>query len=271
MKITVTVNHTHHEADIEPRLLLADFVRDSVGLTGTKVGCDTGHCGSCMVMLNGVAVKSCTLLAMQANGSEITTIEGVAEPGQFNAVQEGLHECHGVQCGFCTPGVVIALQDLLKHNADPTEAEIRTGLDGVLCRCTGYQNIVRAAQYARDKTNSPVRMIVDTPKKAMYANQVRHLIAANADALVEDNYDEDALVASYEFKVKGKPALKEHFRNYMRWVQIKEVLSTDKFVETDDGFSFEATVRTNRGVGRVYDVFVLNPAGKVTYHFTGMK
>jgi carbon-monoxide dehydrogenase small subunit len=270
MKITLTINHKRHDADVEPRTLLADFIRDSAGLTGTKVGCEDGRCGSCLVLLDGKSVKSCSLLAVQADGAEITTIEGIAERGQYSAIQEGLHECHGVQCGFCTPGIVIGLTDLLKKNPAPDEPEIRAALQGNLCRCTGYQNVVRAAQYAIDKTNSPVRMIVDTPKKRMYENQVRHLISANPDGLVDDNYNEHATVASFDFKVTGKDALKAHFRNYMRWVQIKEVLSTDKFVETEAGFSFEATVRTNRGIGRVYDVFVLEN-DKVSYHFTGMK
>ena len=270
MKITLTINHKRHDADIAPNVLLSDFIRDHAGLTGTKVGCETGQCGSCLVLLDGKSVKSCSMLAVQADGAEITTIEGIADHGQYSLVQEGLHECHGVQCGFCTPGIVVGLTDLLKRNAHPGQAEIRGALQGNLCRCTGYQSVVRAAEYAVEKMNSPVRMIVDTPKKRMYENQVKHLIAANAEGLVEDNYHEDATVASFEFKVTGKNALKAHFANYLRWVQIKEVLSTDKFVETGDGFSFEATVRTSRGIGRVYDVFVLK-GDKVSYHFTGVK
>ena len=164
----------------------------------------------------------------------------------------------------------MSMSELLQRNSNPDETEIRRSLDGNLCRCTGYQKVVEAVQYAVQKTTSPVRMIVDTPLKAVYENQVRYLLAGDADGLVEDNYHPDAVVASFDFTVKGHDALKAHFRNYMKWVQIEEVLSTDRFTETEDGFSFEATVRTNRGVAKVYDVFVLED-GKVTYHFTGVK
>ena len=154
MNVEVTINGERHSHDVEPRLLLVHYLRDVVGLTGTHVGCETSLCGACTVMLDGQAVKSCTLLAVQANGAEITTIEGLAENGKLHPVQEGFWECHGLQCGFCTPGMIIAAHQLLERNSRPTEAEIRRGIEGNLCRCTGYQHIVDAVQYAARKMRS---------------------------------------------------------------------------------------------------------------------
>ncbi len=151
MKIEVTVNGEHQSYDVEPRMLLVHFLRDVVGLTGTHVGCETSLCGACSVMLNGDAVKSCTILAVQANGAEITTIEGFAQNGELHPIQEGFWECHGLQCGFCTPGMIIAAHQLLERNPKPSEADIRRGIEGNLCRCTGYQHIVDAVQYASKK------------------------------------------------------------------------------------------------------------------------
>ena len=154
MKINVTINGQAHEADVEPRLLLVHLIRDVVGLTGTHIGCETSICGACTVHLNGRAVKSCTILAVQSDGANITTIEGLAQNGELHAVQEGFWECHGLQCGFCTPGMIMASCALLKDNPSPTDSEIRHGLEGNLCRCTGYQNIVASVQYAAEKLNS---------------------------------------------------------------------------------------------------------------------
>ena len=154
MKIEVTINGTLHVDDVEPRLLLVHYLRDVLGLTGTHVGCETSICGACTILLNGSAVKSCTTLAVQASGAEITTIEGLAENGDLHPVQEGFWECHGLQCGFCTPGMIISVHQLLERNAKPTEAEIRRGIEGNLCRCTGYQHIVDAVQYAAEKMNA---------------------------------------------------------------------------------------------------------------------
>ncbi len=151
MKIEITVNGEHQTHDVEPRMLLVHLLRDVVGLTGTHVGCETSLCGACTIMLNGEAVKSCTTLAVQANGAEITTIEGLAQNGELHPIQEGFWECHGLQCGFCTPGMIIASHQLLKRNPKPTEADIRRGIEGNLCRCTGYQHIVDAVQYAAKK------------------------------------------------------------------------------------------------------------------------
>ncbi len=149
--VAITVNGVVQTRDVEARLLLAHFLRDTLGLTGTNIGCDTSQCGACTVLLNGEAVKACTVLAVQADGGAVTTIEGLAQDGQYHVVQEGFWEKHGLQCGFCTPGMIMTVVDLLQRNPHPTEAEIRHALEGNLCRCTGYQNIVRAVQYAAEK------------------------------------------------------------------------------------------------------------------------
>jgi len=151
VEITLKVNGKSFQADIEPRLLLVHFLRDISGLTGTHVGCETSICGACTVLLDGAAVKSCTLLAVQAQGAELTTIEGLAANGKLHPVQNGFWECHGLQCGFCTPGMIMASCALLESNPNPTEAEIREGLEGNLCRCTGYQNIIAAIRDAAPK------------------------------------------------------------------------------------------------------------------------
>jgi carbon-monoxide dehydrogenase small subunit len=151
MNITVTVNGQTHAHDVEPRLLLVHYLRDVLGLTGTHVGCETSLCGACTVHLNGEAVKSCTLLAVQADGAAVTTIEGLAQGEALHPVQEGFWEEHGLQCGFCTPGMIMASVQLLERNPSPSEAEIRHALEGNLCRCTGYQHIVNAVQYAAQK------------------------------------------------------------------------------------------------------------------------
>lgn len=154
MQITVTVNGVTYTHDVEPRLLLVHYLRDVLNLTGTHIGCDTSQCGACTVLLNGKAVKSCTLFAVQADGAEITTIEGLARDGQLHPVQEGFWEKHGLQCGYCTPGMIMTAVDFLQRNPKPTEEEIRHAIEGNLCRCTGYQNIVRAIQYAAEKMRS---------------------------------------------------------------------------------------------------------------------
>ena len=146
--ITITLNGRTLQEHVEPRLLLVHFLRDVAGLTGTKIGCDTSQCGSCTVQLNGVAVKSCTCLAVQADGASVTTIEGLATEGVLNQLQEAFWAKHGLQCGFCTPGMVFAASEILRQHPNPTVDQIRHGLEGNLCRCTGYQNIVRAVQHA---------------------------------------------------------------------------------------------------------------------------
>ena len=151
VSIEVGVNGSTYRREVEPRLLLVHFLRDVLGLTGTHVGCDTSSCGACTVLLGGLAVKSCTLLAVQADGAEISTVEGLAANGDLHAVQEGFWEEHGLQCGFCTPGFLMATVQLLERNPDPDDAEIRHALEGNLCRCTGYQHIVNAVQNAAGK------------------------------------------------------------------------------------------------------------------------
>ncbi len=146
--IHVTVNGAAREAEVETRLLLVDFLRETLGLTGTHVGCDTSQCGACTVHVDGVSVKSCTMFAVQADGSAVTTIEGLAADGTLHPLQAAFREQHGLQCGFCTPGVILAAADLLNHNPNPSEAEIRHALEGNYCRCTGYHNIVKAIQHA---------------------------------------------------------------------------------------------------------------------------
>ena len=148
VQVSVTVNGAARSADVEPRLLLVHFLRETLGLTGTHVGCDTSNCGACTVHLNGEAVKSCTLLAVQADGAEITTIEGMGTEGALHPLQEAFWEHHGLQCGYCTPGMIMAAADLLQRNSDPSEQEVREALAGNLCRCTDYHNIVKAVQAA---------------------------------------------------------------------------------------------------------------------------
>ena len=147
-QVSILVNGDRHEADVEPRQLLAYFLRDQLGLTGTNIGCDTSSCGACTVLVDGESVKSCTVLAVQADGHEVTTIEGLARDGELHPVQQAFRELHGLQCGYCTPGFVMASVSLLAENPNPTEDEIREGLEGNLCRCTGYHNIVKAVELA---------------------------------------------------------------------------------------------------------------------------
>ena len=151
MRVSMTVNGRSVAAEVEPRTLLVHYLREQLNLTGTHIGCETGYCGACTVMLDGTTVKSCTMLTVQADGANITTIEGLAQNGQLHPVQEGFWERHGLQCGFCTPGMIMSAVGLLEDNPNPTEAEIRHGIEGNLCRCTGYHNIVRAIEYAAAK------------------------------------------------------------------------------------------------------------------------
>ena len=151
LKVSMTVNSRSVSGDIDPRTLLVHFIRENLNLTGTHIGCETSYCGACTVMVNGKTVKSCTMLAVGADGAEVMTIEGLAKDGQLHPVQEGFWERHGLQCGYCTPGMIISAVGLLEKNDNPTEDEIRHGIEGNLCRCTGYHNIVRAIEYAGAK------------------------------------------------------------------------------------------------------------------------
>jgi carbon-monoxide dehydrogenase small subunit len=156
MKVRVTINGTEREAEVEPRLLLVHFIRDVLRLTGTHIGCDTTHCGACTVLVDGTPIKSCTMLAVQANGKKIQTVEGLEQNGNLHPVQEGFWQEHGLQCGFCTPGMQMTACALLQRNPTPSEDEIRVAISGNLCRCTGYMNIVKAIQYAANKMREGV-------------------------------------------------------------------------------------------------------------------
>jgi carbon-monoxide dehydrogenase small subunit len=149
--VHVKINGQQREADVEPRLLLVHFIRETLGLTGTHVGCDTSNCGACTIVLDGKTVKSCTMFAVQADGAELLTVEGLFQEGKLHPLQEGFKQEHGLQCGFCTTGMLMSTYVLLQKNAQPTESDIRWGISGNLCRCTGYQNIVKAVQYAAGK------------------------------------------------------------------------------------------------------------------------
>ena len=150
-KVTININGADYSAEVEPRLLLVHFIRDVANLTGTHVGCDTTSCGACTVLVNGKPIKSCTVFAVQANGKKVSTVEGLVQNGKLHPIQEGFHEKHGLQCGFCTPGMMLTSVAFLQKNPDPTEDEIRWAISGNLCRCTGYTNIVEAVQYAAEK------------------------------------------------------------------------------------------------------------------------
>lgn len=151
MRVSMTVNGQERSGEVEPRTLLVHFLRDNLGLTGTHVGCDTSQCGACIVTVDGKTTKSCTMFAVQADGADIQTIEGLAQDGVYHPVQEGFWEKHGLQCGYCTPGMIMSSVALLKRNPNPSEDEIRHELEGNICRCTGYENIVRSVQYAAEK------------------------------------------------------------------------------------------------------------------------
>jgi aerobic carbon-monoxide dehydrogenase small subunit len=152
-RIEVTVDGVRYSDEVEPRLLLVHYLRERLGKVGTPIGCDTSNCGACTVHVDGVSAKSCTMLAVQADGAEVTTIEGLATDGQLHPVQQAFHDCHALQCGFCTPGMIMASVDLLNDNPEPTDSEIRHGLEGNLCRCTGYQNIVKAVRQASGRSS----------------------------------------------------------------------------------------------------------------------
>jgi len=158
MNISVNVNGQEQKAEVEPRLLLVHFLREKLNLTGTHIGCDTSNCGACTVLLDGKAVKSCTVFAVQANDRKVTTVDGLAQGSKLHPIQEGFWEKHGLQCGFCTPGMMLASVELLQKNPNPTEEEIRRGISGNLCRCTGYVKIVEAVQYAAEKMRQQVEV-----------------------------------------------------------------------------------------------------------------
>jgi aerobic carbon-monoxide dehydrogenase small subunit len=162
-EVRVTVDGVNYADEVEPRMLLVQYLRERLGKTGTLIGCDTSNCGACTVHLNGQSVKSCSVLAVQADGAEVLTIEGLAREGQLHPVQSAFNECHGLQCGYCTPGMIMAAVDLLGDNPDPDEDEVREGIEGNLCRCTGYQNIVRSVQRAAQMMKPGASAPTETP------------------------------------------------------------------------------------------------------------
>jgi carbon-monoxide dehydrogenase small subunit len=180
VRVSLTVNGRLQEATVEPRLLLVHLLRDTLGLTGTHVGCDTSNCGACTVHLDGESVKSCTVLAVQADGAEVTTIEGMASGSELHPLQEGFWAEHGLQCGYCTPGMIMAAADLLQRNPDPSEEEIRHGLSGNLCRCTGYHNIVKAVQHAAKHAAEHAQL--PEPHMAPAGEETAHRIAGGLGA-----------------------------------------------------------------------------------------
>jgi carbon-monoxide dehydrogenase small subunit len=269
MKVSLNVNRQSHTADVEPRLLLVDLLRDQLGLTGTKVGCDTGQCGACVILMDGVSVKSCALLAVQAEGSDITTIEGLSEFGHLNPLQAGFQAMHAVQCGFCTPGMIVSLTDLIARNLDASEAEIRTWLAGNLCRCTGYENVVLAVKAARDIGHNPAKILADSPLKQVYERYSTHVQAGDLDALLAE-YSQDAILTTFEGVISGQEALKRYFQDYLPAHRDEVVLSTDKFIEALNGFYIEATLRSDGKITHIYNAFVVND-GKITHQFASVK
>lgn len=270
MEIKIGVNGTHHTLDVAPNRLLSDMLRDDLGLKGTTVGCEDGQCGACVVLVDGVATKSCATLAEQVHGSEIRTVESLSQDGHMSPLQEGFKLYNATECGHCTPGVLMMLTELLEKEPAADEKMIRQHLHEHQCKCSDYENVVAATLYAVQKSQSPVKIIVDTWGKRFFENQVRCLIAGDANRLVEENYLPEATVQSHEWTVTGHEALRTHFGNYMRAVKIIEVVSTEHFSETPNSVCFEATIRSSLGVVRVYDVMTMRD-GKIIYHFTGVK
>ena len=269
MQVSLTVNNQALSADVEPRLLLVDFLRQCAGLTGTKVGCDTGQCGACVVLMNGVSVKSCALLAAQADGSQITTIEGMSELGHMNALQAGFQAMHAVQCGFCTPGMIMSLSDLLQRNPDASEPQVRDWLSGNLCRCTGYENVVRAVEAARSIAQNPAKILADTPMKTLYEQQILAMQSGDVGAWA-DFFSDDAILTTFEGVYSGREALKSYFEGYLGQHRNVEVLATDKFIEAPNAFYVEATVRVDGKVTHIYNGFVVQ-SGKITHQFASVK
>ncbi|HWD09839.1 MAG TPA: 2Fe-2S iron-sulfur cluster-binding protein [Actinomycetota bacterium] len=270
MQLSVIVNGQPRSAEVDPEALLVEALREGFQLTGTKVGCDTSQCGSCCVLVDGVSVKSCTLLAAQAEGREVTTVEGLADHGRLSALQQGFWDEFGLQCGFCTPGMLMSMSDLLSRNRHPDDHEIRSWLDGNLCRCTGYQNVVKAVQRAVKLVNSPVHIVADTPMKQFYEEQVQFLMDKDVDGLVSKHYHDDAVIVSHAGIARGRDQVRARFGTFLHWVTIEEVLSTDNFTETDNTLMFEATIKSSMGVVKTYDAMLLE-AGRVKLQFTGSR
>lgn len=270
MRIQLTINRAPHELEVEPRLLLVDALRDHVDLTSPKVGCDTGQCGACVVLLDGVSIKSCAMLAVQADGATVNTLEGVSEPGSMNPLQTAFGAEHAVQCGFCTSGMIMGLTDMLARNRAPDDDEIRAWLSGHLCRCTGYENVVRAVHTALQIGDSPSHLIVDTPMRALYDGLLRSMAQGDAEALVAGHFHDDAVLTTFEGIHAGRDALIAFFRRYLADDGDLSLVATERFVERGDAFYTESLLRSPAGALHAYNAYVVRD-GKITHQFAGVK
>ena len=268
MRISLTVNHQPHQLEVEPRLLLVDLLRDQLGLTSAKVGCDTGQCGACVILMDGVSVKSCALLGVQADGHEVTTVEGISPAGSPNPLQAAFQAEHAVQCGFCTPGMIMGLTDLLARQAHPTDQEIRRWLAGNLCRCTGYENVVRAVQTAIKVAQSPTHQLPNTALRQFYDQLLRAFDLGDAAAFVQTYYHPDAVLTTFEGIHTGQAALEAYFAQIMN--QPIERAATERFVELTDSFYVESLMRTPTGTQHTYNSFVVRD-GRISHQFAGVK
>lgn len=268
MRISLTVNQQPHQLEVEPRLLLVDVLRDQLGLTSPKVGCDTGQCGACVVLMDGVSIKSCALLGVQADGHEVTTVEGISPAGRLNPLQAAFQAEHAVQCGFCTPGMILGLTDLLARKSHPSEVEIRQWLAGHLCRCTGYENVVRAVQTAIKAAHSPAHQLPNTPHRQFYDDLLRALDRGDAEALVDTFYHPDAVLTTFEGIHSGREALVAFFRQAI--YQPTDLIATERFVELTDSFYVESLMRTLTGTQHTYNSFVVRD-GRISHQFAGVK
>jgi carbon-monoxide dehydrogenase small subunit len=270
MRISLTVNHTPHDLDVEPRMLLVDVLRDRLDVTSPKVGCDTGQCGACVVILDGVSVKSCALLGVQADGAEIRTAEGLSAPGTMNPLQTAFQSAHAVQCGYCTPGMLMSLTDLLAHTPRPSEDDVRAWLSGNLCRCTGYENVVRAVHEAVQMGESPSHLLPNTPLRVLYDRLLTSIAAGDAEALVAEHFHDDAILTTFEGIHAGRDAIIAFYRRYLAERADVRLLATERFVEFGDQMYVEALLRTPEGPRHSYQAYVVRD-GKVTHQYAGVK
>ena len=272
MQVSLAVNGEQHALEIEPRVLLVDLLRERLGMTGTKVGCDTSQCGSCVVTLNGISVKSCTVLAAQADGAEVGTVEGLATNGQLNPLQQGFWQEHGLQCGFCTPGMLMSISDLLSHhNADPPVRDTHLARRQPLS-LHRLPALRPGCPARRPHHRKAVNMIADTPGKQFYEEQVKYLLDKDVENLVpiDKHYHDDAVIVSFDHIVRGKDELKAFTSRDLSIGHDQRVISTDKLTETEDALMFEATVQFNHGVIKTFDALVLE-AGRIRLQFTGVR
>jgi aerobic carbon-monoxide dehydrogenase small subunit len=270
MRIRLTVNQAHVELDVEPRHLLVDVLRDQLDLTSVKVGCDTGQCGACVILMDGVSVKSCNLLAVQADGSTLSTLEGLSPAGTMNPLQASFGSAHAVQCGFCTSGMIMSLTDLLARTSQPTDDDVRTWLSGHLCRCTGYENVVRAVQTALQVSASPSHLVANTPLRKLYDEVLRTMAQGDPEALVDAHFHPDAVVTTFEGIHSGRDALIAYFRAYLASHRDLRLVATERFVEHGDSLYTETLVRTPDGARHAYNAYVVRD-GKITHQFAGVK